>query len=86
MPLDGVTEADVVVGLDDAFESEPVDAGAPVKPEIDVSFLAGVAPGDESPAPAELPRVDVTPAPVVEPANVFEATRRRSRGRQPGRA
>ena len=72
VPLDGASEADVVVGLDDAFESEPVDAGEPVKPEIDMSFLAGVAPSDESPAPAEPPRVDVTPAPVVEPENVFE--------------
>ena len=72
VPLDGATEADVVVGLDDASESEPVDAGVPVKPEIDMSFLTGAAPSDESPAPAEPPRVDVTPAPVMEPENVFD--------------
>jgi len=72
VPLDGVTEADVVVGIADTFEGEPVDAGAPVEPEIDMSFLAGVAPGDESAAPAEPPRVAVAPAPAVEPGYVFE--------------
>ncbi len=69
VPMDPATE-----GMDDTFEAELVDVSEPietVEPEFDLSFLAGVAPGNEPPVSAEQPQMTMTPAPVVEPEYVF---------------
>ncbi len=69
VPMDPATE-----GMDDTFEAELVDvdeAIETVEPEFDLSFLAGVAPGNEPPVSAEQPQMTMTPAPIVEPEYVF---------------
>ena len=74
VPPDEAPETEGAVDPDDIFGPERLDAGTPVEvvePVIDVSFLAGVAPGDEPQAPAELPEVAVASAP-LEPAYVFD--------------
>ncbi len=50
-PDDGVE----ATGMDDSFEAALADMSEPADPVIDMSFLTGVAPGDEPEAPVALP-------------------------------
>jgi hypothetical protein len=71
VPSEATIEAKAA-GMDDTLEREPAEVGGPAEPEIDVSFLAGVAPGDEPSVLTEMPRVPPASAPFVTPAYAVE--------------